>query len=101
MNALAEILSSRVKAEIFCLLFGQVERELHLREIERRSGSSVSAVRQELKRLVRLGLVDARKDGNRIYYRASKRHPLFVDLRNLVLKTSGLVEVLNDALKKL
>jgi len=101
MTTLAEILSSRVKAEIFCLLFGHAERELHLHEIKRRSGSSVSAVRQELKRLVRLGLVEARKDGNRMYYRASKGHPLFVDLRNLVLKTSGLVEVLGDALKAL
>jgi DNA-binding transcriptional ArsR family regulator len=101
MNTLAEILSSRVKAEIFCLLFGHAERELHLRELERRSGSSVSAVRQELKRLVRLGLVEARKDGNRTYYRASRIHPLFADLRNLVLKTSGLVEVLRDALKAL
>ena len=101
MNTLAEILSSRVKAEIFRLLFGHAERELHLREIERRSGLSVSAVRQELKRLVRLGLIEERKDGNRMYYRASKRHPLFADLRNLVLKTAGLVEVLQEALKTL
>ena len=101
MNTLAEILSSRVKAEIFRLLFGHAERELHLREIERRSGLSVSAVRQELQRLVRLGLVEARKDGNRMYFRAGIRHPLFADLRNLVLKTSGLVEVLRELLKPL
>ena len=101
MNTLAEILSSRVKAEIFRLLYGHPDRELHLREIERRSGLSVSGVRQELKRLTRLGLVEPRKDGNRVYYRAASRHPLFPDLRNLVLKTAGLVDVLRDALKPL
>src|SRR5437762_1227170 len=101
MNTLAEILSSRVKAEIFRLLFGPVEQELHLREIQRRSGLSVSAVRQELKRLTRLGLIEPHRDGNRVYYRASSHHPLFPDLRNLVLKTAGLVDVLRDALKPL
>ena len=98
MNALAELLSSRVKAEIFRLLFGVQDQELHVREIERQSGLADATVRQELKHLVRLGLIEARRDGNRIYYRAQKQHPLSLEIRNLVLKTSGLVEVLRNAL---
>jgi predicted nucleotidyltransferase len=101
MNTLAEILSSRTKAEIFRLLFGPAKHELYLREIERRSGLNVMAVRQELQRLCRLGLVQARKDGNRTYYRANESHPLFQDIRNLVLKTVGLVDVLREALSPL
>src|SRR5262249_16268308 len=100
-NTLAEILSSRAKAEIFRLLFGPSRLELHLREIERRSGLNVATVQQELRRLVRLGLIESRPDGNRVYYRAAHGHPLFHDLRNLVLKTVGLVDVLRDALKPL
>jgi hypothetical protein len=38
MNMLAELLSSRVKAETFRLLFGPGDGELHVREIECRSG---------------------------------------------------------------
>ncbi|HVM61824.1 MAG TPA: nucleotidyltransferase domain-containing protein [Verrucomicrobiae bacterium] len=98
VNALAEILSSGVKAEIFRLLFGVDERELHVREIQRQSGFSVGTVQQELRRLSRLGLIEARRDGNRIYYHAQKQHPLFFDIHNLVLKTTGLVELLRDAL---
>jgi hypothetical protein len=33
----------------------------------------------ELQRLVRLDLVAARRDGNRLYYRANELHPLFPD----------------------
>lgn len=99
MNTLAEILSSGVKAEIFRLLFGPVDRELHVREIERQSGFADSTVRQELRRLARLGLITGRKDGNRLCYSANHAHPLYPDLRNLVLKTSGLVEVLREALQ--
>jgi len=98
MNTLAELLSSRIKAEIFRLLFGAVTRELHVREIERQSGMADATVRQELKRLSRLGLVESRLDGNRTYYRANVHHPLYPDIRNLVLKTSGLVEALREAL---
>lgn len=99
MNTLAELLSSRVKAEIFRLLFGVVPRELHGREIERQSGLADGTVRQELKRLTGLGVVESRPDGNRTYYRANTRHPLYPDIRNLVLKTDGLVEALRTALE--
>jgi DNA-binding transcriptional ArsR family regulator len=98
MNTLAELLSSRVKAEIFRLLFGLVGRELHVRELERQSGLADATVRQELKKLTRIGVVEARRDGNRTYYRANVQHPLYEDIHNLVLKTSGLAEVLREAL---
>ena len=98
MNRLAELLSSRVKAEILRLLFGVAQRELHIREIGRQAGLADATVRQELKRLGGLGLVEVRRDGNRAYYRANAHHPLFPDLRNLVLKTAGVVDVLRQAL---
>jgi predicted nucleotidyltransferase len=98
MNTLADLLSSRVKAEVFRLLFGTVDQELHVREIERRSGLADATVRQELKRLTRLGVIELRRDGNRTYYHASTSHPLYSDIRNMVLKTSGLVDVLREAL---
>ena len=98
MSVLAEILSSRVKAEIFRLLFGLSARELHLRELERQSGLAVGTVRQELQRLVRLELVTVRRDGNRVYFRANQEHPLYPEIHSLVLKTAGLVDVLRKAL---
>ena len=98
MNQLAELLSSRGRAEIFRLLFGPAHRELHVRELERQTGLSDATVRQELKKLSRLGVVESRRDGNRTYYRANDAHPLYPDIRNLVLKTSGLKDVLREAL---
>ena len=81
-------------------MFGLSEKELHVREIERQAGLSIGTVRQELQKLLQMELVFARKDGNRLYYRANKEHPLFPDIRNLVLKTSGIVEPLREALDK-
>jgi predicted nucleotidyltransferase len=98
MNHLAELLSSRGRAEIFRLLFSGTGGELHVREIERRSGLNDSTLRQELRKLVRLELVQSRRDSNRVYYRARIESPLYPEIRNLVLKTSGLSDVLKSAL---
>jgi predicted nucleotidyltransferase len=97
-NGLAELLSSRARAEIFRLLFGGTGEELHVREIERRSGLNDSTLRQELRKLVRLDLVQSRRDSNRVYYRAKTENPLYPEIRNLVLKTIGLADGLKSAL---
>jgi DNA-binding transcriptional ArsR family regulator len=99
MTNLVDIVSSRVKAELLRLLFGLAQPELHLRELGRQSGLSLSTVQQELRRLARVGLVIARKDGNRVYYRANPDHPVHRDLCALVLKTDGLAGVLQPAFK--
>ena len=99
MTELQDIVCSRVKAEILRLLFGLGRPELHLRELARQSSLSLGTVQQELRRLTRVGVVAARKDGNRVYYRANAHHPLHGELRSLVLKTSGLVGVLDQALQ--
>ena len=99
VNALADLLGSKVKAEVFRLLFGVGDERLHLRELARQSGLAVGTVRQELKRLTRLGVVEAEADGNRTYYRANEAHPLFPGINSLVLKTVGVVDVLREALR--
>ena len=98
MGMLNIILSSRARARIFKLLFGCTTPELHNREIFRRAELSESAVRQELGKLTRLGLVIRRKDGNRVCYKANRNHALFTDIRRLVLKTNGLVDILKPKL---
>jgi predicted nucleotidyltransferase len=98
MSALSRLLSSGVRAELFRLLFGLNRQELHVRDLERQAGFAVSTVRQELKNLESLGLVQSRVSGNRTYYRGNTAHPLYPEIRSLVLKTSGLADVLQEAL---
>ena len=59
MSTLADLLSSKVKAAVFRLLFGMHTERLHLRELARQSGLAVGTVRQELNRLTRLGVVES------------------------------------------
>ncbi len=98
MNLLTQLVCSRARAEILRVLFGLRPGEIHLREIQRRTGFAVGTVRQDVEKLVKVGLLTRRKDGNRVYYAANERHPLAGDIRQLVLKTAGLADVLAEAL---
>ncbi|MFH1708407.1 MAG: nucleotidyltransferase domain-containing protein [Planctomycetota bacterium] len=69
-----------------------------MREIQRQTGFAIGTVRQDLAKLVKLGLLIRRQDGNRVYYAADDRHPLAHDIRQIVLKTAGLADVLQGAL---
>lgn len=52
-----------------------------------------------MRKLVRLDIVSARRAGNRVYFSANKEHPLYAEVHGLVLKTNGLVDVINSALE--
>lgn len=99
-NMLSEILSSKIRAEVFRLLFGMNKASLHMREIERKSGFSIGTVQRELKKLVELDLIIKKKDGNRIYYEANKDNPLYQDICNVTQKTVGLIHILHESLIK-
>lgn len=96
MTTLSLILSSKVRAEIFRLLFGVNSAELHMRELEREAGCTIGPIQSELKKLLGMQLVSARRSGNRLYYRANVKHPLYPDIRSIVLKTSGLGDYLKE-----
>jgi len=98
MNLPAQIFSSKARAEIFRLLFGLENRELHLREIERQTGFAIGTVRQETEKLTALDLLIKRQDGNRTCFLANRNHPLYIEIHNIILKTTGLADVLKKAL---
>lgn len=97
--SLLSVLFPQVRSEVLRLLFADASCELHLRDLTRQSGLGLGTVQGELKKLSGADLVTSRRDGNRRYYRANASHPLFPDLRQLVLKTSGLRDVLAEALQ--
>jgi uncharacterized protein len=99
MLKLLDIVSSRRKAAVLRLLFGVELKEIHLRDLARQAGLALRTVQQELAKLGSAGLVISRRDGNRVYYQANRNSPVYSDLRNIVLKTEGLVDILRDALQ--
>ena len=97
MNALSDLFP-KARAEVLRLLFASGDPEIHLRDLARLASLSPAALQKELTSLAAKELVLTRRDGNRLYYRANTAHPLFPDLRGLVLKTSGIAPEISGAL---
>lgn len=97
-NPLAELFGGRARAEVLRILFGVGREEFYINEIVRRSGLAQQGVDEQLRIFLALGLLTSRIDGNR-RYQANTAHPFYPDLRSLILKSSGLRDVLAEALQ--
>ncbi|MBM3472362.1 MAG: MarR family transcriptional regulator [Armatimonadetes bacterium] len=100
-RSVAEALWPLARRKVLGLLFGPPDVEFHLREIARRTGLAPATVQREVGALAQAGLLERRRSGHQVYYRANRSSPLFLDLHRLVLKTVGLADVLRDALEPL
>ena len=67
-------------------------------ELARHLGAGPSSLQRELEALVNSGILERRKDGRRVYFRANASSPVFRELRGLVEKTAGVVPALVLAL---
>jgi len=96
---LADALLTKTQQRILGALFGQPARSFYASELIRDAGTGSGAAQRELAKLEQSGLVVTKRIGNQKHYQANAASPLFADLRNIVLKTVGLVEPLRQALK--
>ena len=92
------LLGPAARRAILARTFLDPAREFHLRELVRLTGLAPRTVHQEVERLVQADLLAERRSGNRRYLHANERHPLFRPVREIVLMTDGLVDVLRAAL---
>lgn len=91
----------QVRKKVLALLLGAPEERWYLRDIARRTGCAVTAVKRELAGLAAAEIIHSAKDGNRVYYQANKECGIFPDLSGLMRKTAGLADVLRSALSVL
>jgi len=84
-----ELFVSRVRVKIL-QLFLSSDSLLHVREIVRRVSEEINAVRRELARMEKYGMVSSEWRANRRLYKFRKDYIFYKDLLSLVTKSSGL-----------
>jgi predicted nucleotidyltransferase len=100
-SGVADALFSKVQQRVLAVLFGNHSRSFYANELIALAGSGSGAVQRELAQLEAAELVTVKRIGNQKHYQANASAPIFEELRGLVLKTSGLVDVLRSALAPL
>jgi predicted nucleotidyltransferase len=98
---MADALFPRVRQRVLALLYGNPERSFFSNEVVALAQSGTGAVQRELASLSQSGLLTVTTQGNQKHYQANQAAPVFSELRGLVLKTSGVVDVLRSALAPL
>ncbi len=96
--SIATVLFTRTQRGVLALLFGVPDRSYFTNEIVRSAGLGVGTVQRELEALAACGLVSMERVGNQKHYRANTSSPIFAELRGIVQKTFGVVDVLRELL---
>jgi predicted nucleotidyltransferase len=96
--SISSLLFSEYRRRVLGLLLLQQETPYHVREIARLTGTSAGSLHRELSKLASAGVLIRKKSGNQVYYQANTEFPIFQELRSILKKTSGLVDVIMEAL---
>ena len=98
MSRLAELLFKDYRRRVLGLLLLHPDRKYHVREIARLTGTVAGTLHKELARLAEAGVLVKETAGNQVQYSANRNCPIFEELASILRKTSGVVDVLADAL---
>jgi predicted nucleotidyltransferase len=97
---LKKLFGSKVRIKILKLFVFNPTKEYFTREIERFIKASFEPMRQELIQLESLGLLKSRVSGKQKYYSLNTAHTLYPEIKSMILKTVGLGNLLNAAIKE-
>jgi predicted nucleotidyltransferase len=98
IDSLSATLFGKTRRAVLGLLYSHVEETFYLRQIARTAGVGLGAVQRELKKLSEAGIITRKARGRQIYYQANPECPVYAELRNMVVKTIGIGDVLRAAL---
>jgi DNA-binding transcriptional ArsR family regulator len=87
---LRNLMVSKVRVKLLKTFLDRPDELFYVRQLVRETGEEINAVRRELLRMEKGGLVKKEERGNRLYYWLDRSYPLYGDLLSLVAKSVGL-----------
>ena len=97
----ASTLFGKTRRLVLSLLFMNPGRSYYLRQIVKLTGAGLGPVQRDLRKLTEAGLVVHKKDGLQVYWQANSKSPIFNEIRSIIVKTTGLADILRKSLAKL
>lgn len=87
---LADFITSKSRIKLITVFLTYPNEMFHVRELVRKTGDEINAVRRELAFLEGKGILEKEKRANRVYYSLDKSYPFYFDLIRLSGKLTGL-----------
>jgi hypothetical protein len=98
---LESLITSDTRIKLLLKFFLNPKTTGYLRQLAAEFGESTNGIRLELNKLSEAQILSAHTEGRNKIFRANVDHPLFNDIRNIVLKSTGIDKVVSDILKRL
>ncbi len=98
MTALIDLIFTGYRRQVLGLLLLKPDQAWHVREIARLTNTQPGTLHKELTKLAQAGILTRTEQGNQLWYQADTRCVVFEELASILRKTSGLADVLQQAL---
>lgn len=95
------LITSKTRIKLMLKFFLNSKSESYLRSLEEEFGESSNAIRVELNKFEKAGLLDSRSQGNKKLFRANTKHPLFPEIHNILLKHIGFDKIIEKVINNL
>lgn len=98
---LETLISSKTRIKLLLKFFLNSQTTAYLRSLESEFGDSTNAIRLELNRLEKAGMLSSFMDGNKKMFTANTQHPLFGEVHNILLKHIGIDRLIEGIVDRL
>lgn len=95
------LITSKTRIKLLLKFFLNPESRSYLRSLATEFSESTNAIRMELNRFEEAGMLESNNEGNRKIFKANNSHPLFGEIRNILLKYVGIDQVIDQVISKL
>jgi predicted nucleotidyltransferase len=96
-----ELLFGTYRRQVLGLLLLRPDEAFYVRQLARLTAVPAGSLHRELRALSEAGLLEHERVGNQVRYRANRLCPIFPELAEMFRKSSGLADLLRDALAPL
>ena len=86
----SDLITSKSRVKLLSVFLSNPNDMFNVRELVRRTGDEINAVRRELAFLENKGILNREPRANRVYYSLSKNYPFYFDLLRIGSKNMGL-----------
>jgi predicted transcriptional regulator len=95
------LISSKTRIKLLLKFFLNSNNSAYLRKLEEEFQESTNSIRIELNRLEKAKMLVSKLTGNKKLYQANTTHPLFLDVKNIVLKHTGIDKIISNVIENL
>jgi len=94
------LITSKTKIKLLLKFFLNPDTKGYLRQLAKEFNESTNGIRVELNKLSKAQIIESQKEGRSKIYKANTKHPLFKEIRQIVLKSTGIDKVISDIIGK-